>query len=199
MITIAANGSGTRRRWQGSDASWRDVSPGIVRQVSRGLSPWLVSTDSLTQRLVDRCDAGFSVRVLRQAVERPLASESLMLGLPRGRFAFVRQVQLLCGNRPVVYARTVIPIETAHTRLKGLTRLGTRPLGAVLFSTPGMRRGKIQLARIDAKQGLSRLAHRGVDAELCTIWGRRSLFYLYNQPLLVSEIFLSDFPFGYNN
>jgi len=188
-----------RRCWQGNDAVWHDVSPGLVRKTPDSLSSWLVSTDSLTQRLIEHCRAGFSVRVLRQSVERPLASEAEMLGIPGGRFAFVRQVHLLCGDRPVVYARTVIPIETAHTRLKGLTRLGTRPLGAVLFSNPGMRRGKIQLAQIASNQGLNVLAHQNIDSEMCPIWGRRSLFYLYNQPLLVSEIFLSDFPFGYSN
>lgn len=189
----------TRRCWQGNDAVWRDVNPRLVRQPPAVLSSWLVSTDSLTQRLIEHCQAGFSVRVLRQSVERPLASEAEMLGIPRGQFAFVRQVHLLCGESPAVYARTVIPIETAHTRLKGLTRLGTRPLGAVLFSSPGMWRGKIQLAHIAANQGLNRLAHQNIDAEMRPIWGRRSLFYLYNQPLLVSEIFLSDFPFGYRN
>ena len=187
------------RNWQGCDLSWRDVAPGLVRQLPVGLAQWLVSTDSLTQRLIDHCETGFSVRVLRQSIERPLASESAMLGLPRGRFAFVRQVHLLCGKCPVVYARTVIPIDTAHTRLRGLTRLGTRPLGAVLFSSPGMWRGNIQLGHIGANHGLNSLAHQGLDAEMQSIWGRRSLFYLYNQPLLVSEIFLSDFPFGYSN
>lgn len=189
----------SRRRWRGNDVVWRDVNPGLVRRTPSVLSSWLVSTDSLTQRLIDHCQLGFSVRVLQQSVERPLGSEAEMLNIPRGHFAFVRQVHLLCGDRPVVYARTVIPIETAHTRLKGLTRLGTRPLGAVLFSNPGMRRGKIQLAQIASNQGLNVLAHQNIDTETRPIWGRRSLFYLYNQPLLVSEIFLSGFPFGYSN
>jgi chorismate--pyruvate lyase len=186
-----------RLAWRGGDVNWHSRSPSRVRQAPAGLRDWLVSKSSLTQRLIDRCSEDFKVRVLAQAIERPLASEAEILELPRCRYSFVRQVQLLCGDMPIVYARTVIPYEIALNRLRGLTRLGARPLGAVLFSTPGMRRGEIQLAKITPLQRLYSTAHQGIGGLSQPIWGRRSLFYLYNQPLLVSEIFLSGFPFGH--
>ena len=68
-------------------------------------------------------------------------------------------------------------IETLSGPARALTHLGTKPLGAVLFNHPGVRRGPISVCLIE----------RG-------IWGRQSVFFLYNKPLLVSEYFLEDCP-----
>lgn len=113
---------------------------------------------------------------------------------PAGR-ALIRQVQLLCGNRPWVYARTVIPATSMCGRLQRLARLGNRPLGAMLFADPGMRRGRVELARITPGQTLfaAALGHTGRDTP-AAIWGRRSVFRIADKPLLVSEVFLPQFP-----
>jgi chorismate--pyruvate lyase len=72
-------------------------------------------------------------------------------------------------------------------RLHSLRHLDNRPLGALLFADPTMRRGAMEIGRIPATQVPG---GQGGDARL---WGRRSLFYLDGKPLLVSEIFLPGF------
>lgn len=117
-----------------------------------------------------------------------------MLGMGYDGQAIIRQVLLHCDDHPWVYARSVIPATSMRGKLKRLAHLGTRPLGAMLFADPGMRRGVVELARITSDQLLYsnalQYAREGTDA----IWGRRSVFRIGGKPLLVSEIFLPGFP-----
>lgn len=107
-----------------------------------------------------------------------------------GEHGLVRQVCLLCGSQPLVYARTVIPFPTLRGPVKRLAHLGSRPLGEVLFADKSMRRAPMQVARLLAGHAVYRLALEAVSCVPEELWGRRSLFYLGGKPLLVSEIFL---------
>jgi chorismate--pyruvate lyase len=108
--------------------------------------------------------------------------------------AVIRQVLLMCGRQPWVFARTVIPVSSLRGKLQQLAALGTRPLGEVLFADPGMRRGMVELAEILPGQAVFAAATAHTRHQPVSIWGRRSVFWLSDKPLLVSEVFLPDFP-----
>lgn len=165
---------------------WRDLPP--------GMADWLLDSGSLTQRLRRACGGRFRVCVLRQGWSRPDRDEARVLGLRLDAWAWVREVHLLCDERPWVFARTLIPARTLRGRGRRLTRLGTRPLGQALFADPGVRRGPVEIARIVAGQRLCRQAFAGRGKALDAIWGRRSVFWIEECPLLVCEIFLPDLP-----
>jgi chorismate--pyruvate lyase len=151
---------------------------------------WLLDRSSLTLRLQHACSGRFRVEVISQRMEPPMLSEARALGRPPHERALVRQVRLLCDDEPWVFARTVVPLPSLRRGLRQLALLGSRPLGAVLFADPTMRRSEVEVARI--KQG-KRLFRRAMATSATTaqeIWGRRSVFTLQNQPLLVSEFFL---------
>ncbi len=102
----------------------------------------------------------------------------------------VREVELLCNGIPHVYARTLIPKSSLTGRASHLQGLGSKPLGALLFSDPTTRRSVIEYARLVANHRLYQWAMdsmRGMESEL---WGRRTLFCYAGKPLLVNEIFL---------
>jgi chorismate--pyruvate lyase len=130
------------------------------------------------------------VRVLSQGWGSPLRSEARVLQLRRGERCLVREVQLLCDEHPWVFARTIIPATTLSGPQRRLARLGSRPLGAVLFADPSMRRGAVQIAAITARHGVFARAIRELKQRPQQIWGRRSVFRVAGKPLLVSEIFL---------
>ncbi|MDH5544786.1 MAG: chorismate lyase [Gammaproteobacteria bacterium] len=182
------------KAWQRRDVEWKLATPMEKNTTPKALRRWLYDVGSLTRQLRMYCHKDFSVRLISQTWETPLPSEAKALNIPQGHYAFVRQVHLLCGGHARVYARTIIPVPVAMGRLRGLTHLGTRPLGEVLFSNRTMQRGPIEVAKIASCRELNRLAHGAAGDSTGTIWGRRSVFHLYNLPLLVSEIFLSDFP-----
>jgi chorismate--pyruvate lyase len=160
----------------------------------RELRAWLLDTASLTLRLQQLCPGRFRVRVLSQAWGKPFEHEARVLGMKSGSHALIRQVQLLCGEQAWVYARTVMPVSSLCGRLQRLAHLGTRPLGGMLFADPNMQRGGLELARLGAGQIMHAAATFHLVPPPAGIWGRRTVFRLAGKPLLVSEIFLPEFP-----
>jgi chorismate--pyruvate lyase len=113
----------------------------------------------------------------------------------RQRYAWMREVRLLCNDDPWVFARTLIPLSSRQGRCQRLLHLGTRPLGEVLFNDPRSRRGEMEVARFRTEHVLHRRALDGTGQErLDPVWGRRSVFHLDGKPLLVCEVFLPDLP-----
>lgn len=151
---------------------------------------WLLDRSSLTLRLQQACGGRFRVEVVSQRMEPPMLSEARALGRPPQELALVRQVRLLCDEVPWVFARTVIPLPSLRRGLRQLALLGTRPLGAVLFADPTMRRSAVEVARIGREKRLFLRAMEGSNEGAGAVWGRRSVFTLRAQPLLVSEFFL---------
>ena len=134
------------------------------------------------------------MRVLSQQRGAPRQDEMRALGMRNHGRALIRTVQLLCDGQPWIYARTIIPVTSLRGKLRRLAHLGSRPLGAMLFADPGMRRGVVELARIKPGQQLYVDASYRIRQRPPEIWGRRSVFRVAGKPLLVSEIFLPGFP-----
>jgi len=151
---------------------------------------WLLDRGSLTQRLVAASGGEFRVRILSQAIAKPRRSEAQALDIARQHLAVVREVILYGNDQPWVYARSVLPLSSLTGRLARLRKLDERPLGALLFADPSMRRGKLELARVQPTKVALPLELGIFDTPL---WGRRSVFYIAEKPLLVSEIFLPTF------
>ena len=150
---------------------------------------WLLDPGSLTRRLQLACGTQFHVRVLRQGWGRPLASERQTLNIKRGERAVIREVRLMCGERPWVFARTVIPVRSLRGAQRRLAHLGSKPLGAALFADPHVHRGEVEVAHIGPDERLFARAV-GTAPYHQAIWGRRSVFWSQGKSLLVSEIFL---------
>ncbi|MEH6825412.1 MAG: chorismate lyase [Motiliproteus sp.] len=150
------------------------------RRVPGRLLPghWLLDSGSLTARLVALSGGDFRVEVVAQGWERPNISEALALQIDPRLKVLVREVRLLGCGQVWVHARSLIPATTLTGRHRKLATLGSRPLGEVLFTDPGMQRGAIETARVPLYSPASRA------------WARRSVFYLDHKPLLVSEVFL---------
>jgi chorismate--pyruvate lyase len=150
----------------------------------------LLDRGSLTERLIDASHGQFRVEVINQRMELPLLSECHALGIPSRQHALVREVILYGCDEPWVYARSIIPAKTLTGRLRSLRKLDNRPLGALLFNDVSMQRGQIELACSSTGD----LLLPGLSGYLQgTVWGRRSVFFLDQKPLLVSEMFLPGF------
>ena len=157
----------------------------------KSLEAWLCDQDSLTRRLITASGGDFRVQVIRQGFVRPSRSEQNALALPGRQVAMIREVLLLGRGQPWVYARSVVPLTTLCGRHRFLRHLGSKPLGALLFKDPSMRRGPIELIGVTtAEFGIPVLTGGGKED---AAWGRRSMFYLEGKPLLVAEFFLPLF------
>ncbi|MBP7230201.1 MAG: chorismate lyase [Moraxellaceae bacterium] len=140
------------------------------------VSDWLLEAGSLTTRLVAAAHGDFRVRVLSQYWGRPAREETQRLGLPAGRYALIREVELIGQGQPWVRARSVLPVTSLNGPGRRLRRLGNRSLGHLLFRDPTLRRGDIEIALLQQPEG--------------AVFARRSHLLYHGQPLLVAECFL---------
>lgn len=167
------------KRWHRRERLFNESIPAEV-------ASWLFDASSLTRRLIQRCPGQFRVELIKQATSRPTLDESRTLNIAAGRFALIREVLLYCNNTPVVYARTVIPLSTLTGAQTCYGSLGSRPLGAMLFSDRSMWRDAVEATRVTAGDVL----HRNIPTVSDPVWGRRSVFRVGGKPLLVCEFFL---------
>lgn len=173
----------------GREPRWRPIGS-ADRGVPSALLGWLTAGESLTRHLQAVCGDAFTVELRGQRWSRPLAGERAELGMPDRAWALVRQVYLCCGSRRLVYARTVMPRSTLQGRRRRYARLGERPLGEVLFASPDVRRGPLEVAMLTPGDVLHDAAGAGSETGSSTLWGRRSVLTVEGHPLLISEVFM---------
>lgn len=154
---------------------------------------WLLDSGSLTRRLKSICTKSFKVKVLKQIWDAPSGSEQQFLQC-HGELANIREVLLVVDDRPVVFARSVLPESSLTDKNRDLLRLGEKPLGEFLFSQPSLRRGQIEIEELPANQFNTHL-ERPYHQERS--WGRRSRFYLNEKAISVCEVFLPDHDLRY--
>ena len=173
-----------------TDPKWCTKQNCSASLIPSPLSSWLFDQASLTARLLAICKGNFHVEVIDQSWQQPFLNEARRLNRPQRQVALIRQVYLFCDDIPLVYARTVMPRKTLTGRCRYLANLGRKPLGAVLFADPTMRRDPVEVTQLQPGQYLFESAVAILKSKPKSIWGRRSVFYLHRKPLLVNEIFL---------
>ena len=155
------------------------------------LLPWLRDRGSLTRRIQSRCER-FSVRNVKSTLARIAPDEYAILGVAPKRLAWSREVFLCADDTPVVFAHSACAAENLSGAWQDLRGIGNSPLGALLFSHPRIDRRPLHYKTLRRHHPLFIRAAAGLDNPPDRLWARRSLFYLYNAPLLVTEVFLPD-------
>ncbi len=166
-----------------TEPAWFQVRSPRARRIHPAVREWLAEAGSLTARL--QALAGpIRVQVLYQDWGRPFLSEAFRLKVPRGRWVWTREVMLEAAGKQLLLARTVAPAATLTGLGVRFTRLGTRPLGELLFSRSDVKSVSMDWACLDPAYWRFFPAKR-------PRWGRRTLYLIGpNLPLLVSEFFL---------
>ncbi len=161
---------------------WRIMRRPMANQIPRQWQSWLFASGSLTQRLVQASQGHFKVQVIRNQCGVPSHCEARAIGLKPRQVAIIREVKLCCYNQTWVCARSIIPYSTLRGPEKILANLGNKPLGSFLFQHRNMRRGTLQVAALNQLINEHKSSH--------VYWSRRSVFYLNQRALLVSELFM---------
>ena len=133
---------------------------------------WLLDNRSLTAKLRDKYK-DFKVNVISQQLNQPYPCELALLDNSTDKF-IIREVELIGDSTAVVFARSVIPV---NSDTEDLLSIGSKPLGEILFNDPTIKRGPLEVGKHNNS------------------WARRSTFKINNTKLLVSEIFHSCFNF----
>ncbi|WDD98932.1 chorismate lyase [Thalassomonas actiniarum] len=153
-----------------------------------GLSDWLLAPGSLTARLKQLC-SHFRVEVLGQEM-LPCSAAEAHGDIKAGDQVLVREVILYCDDVPQVFARSLLPLTSLTGSERQLAHLGEQPLGQVLFNSPDLERKDIEIACLDRQSPVAALTRMMALEDTTELWGRRSLFYLQQKPIMVAEVFL---------
>ncbi|MEX2320556.1 MAG: chorismate lyase [Saccharospirillum sp.] len=150
--------------------TWYDLDE-MADQLPAPWRYWLELPGSLTRALRDRSD-DFSVQVLAEGNLTLTTPLFAFTGQADSRLCWSRQVALCHDNTPWVLAHTLVTQASLADSLAALTHLNNRPLGELLFTTPGVHKDQQQVTR--TQQG----------------WGRRTRYWLHGAPVLVAEFFM---------
>ena len=136
---------------------------------------WLFDSSSLTKLLIQKSARDFRVKVREQEwVQLPNPEVRSCFGPLAAEHKFwSRKVVLVGDNTPWILAHTLIPEFSLAGPLRRVLELNEKPLGEYLFSHPDLIRSGIDITPIAGDS-----------------WGRRSLFYLFEKPIMVAEFFL---------
>ncbi len=170
------------------EPGWKNNRPDLRHHIPARVKSWVYETGSLTQRLRKQYPGQLRVRILFHQWKPAFPGECAQLRLDHHRFQLVREVLLYADQTPLILARTILPEKTIKIAKRNLSHLGTRPLGEVIFSYPNLERGSLQISSIAARYWSPAL-HHSLDLP-DNIWGRRTVYRIQKQPLLVSEFFL---------
>lgn len=168
---------------------WKNKAAALLEVGDTKIRDFLFHEDSLTRFIQLRCEGEFSIELISESKDQALPDETQFLSLQHDETTFIRRSRLKCGDEAVVYARTIMPLQTIAGENQWLTKLGTKPLGDVLFNDETTYRTDMRYAKIPVHCELHEEATKDLNIT-SDLWGRQSLFYTAQQPLLVTEIFL---------
>ena len=136
---------------------------------------WVTDPGSLTSRLKEKSVGDFQVEVVDERWLSNLLRDLRVLFGPvadNHRF-WSRKVVLSGRGEPWIQAHTILPEHSLESPLREVMELSKKPLGEFLFNHPELIRSEMDVTPV------------GSDT-----WARRSLFYLFSNPVLVAEFFL---------
>ncbi len=153
----------------------------------RRLAAWLAADGSLTAH-IRRVGHDFGVRRLLQRCMPALPEEADVLRHRQG--ATVREVLLMEGDVPLVFAHSVTSYRHTSGPWRTLCGLGSRPLAELLFADRSVVRQPLHYRAVTAIDPLGQRILQALPQSKFPMWARRSVFKRHGAPLLVTEVFL---------
>tara|TARA_B100000214_G_scaffold363423_1_gene328906 strand:+ start:453 stop:944 length:492 start_codon:yes stop_codon:yes gene_type:complete len=154
---------------------WLNGSELEVALNDQKILSWLNEEGSITERISSV--AKFKLKVLNDDIGIAEDEEyrSLEINFDEAR---IREVILYGDILPIVYARSIIPNLTEVNGFPGLGKIGSKPLGDLLFNSKLFDKTRREYSKFKNLDG-------GV------IWGRRTFYLVKDYPLSVMEVFLN--------
>jgi chorismate--pyruvate lyase len=159
------------------DAIWvpKDQAASSLNDFWQG---WLLDEGSLTKRLIVYSENNFAVKVLNEFKGVALPTERQKLAISDNELSQIREVELLCHNQPIVFARSIIPLTVIQDAQSEISKIGNQPLGHFLFKEGSQCTDDRDIAIINLGEHV--------------IHARRTPYSYKQNEILVSEFFLTD-------
>lgn len=152
--------------------SWMSETKSLEVQNKEILS-WLNESGSITSRIKSFSD--FKLKLLRDGPgEVDAAVDDLIISNYKENN--IREVLLYSDEEPLIYAKSIIPLETIRLGLGVLGNLKENPLGDILFSNPEIKKEYMLFSKFELNKKI--------------FYGRKGIYTVRGFPFSVCEIFL---------
>ncbi len=151
---------------------------------------WFQYKGSMTGAIVSHFPSA-SFKLLEASVG-PLISDEATCFKKKSLSFWTRHILFHDNNQPLLFARTVTPIQD-NTPTEWVTTLGNTPLASRLFQQEGVTRNKITQIQLNQTHPYHSLTQHYLKQPQPDLTARRSLFQMNQHPLLITEIFLPHF------
>ena len=152
--------------------SWMSETKSLEVQNKEILS-WLNESGSITSRIKSFSD--FKLKLLRDSPgEVDAAVDDLIISNYKENN--IREVLLYSDEEPLIYAKSIIPLETIRLGLGILGNLKENPLGDILFSNPEIKKEYMLFSKFESNKKI--------------FYGRKGIYTVKGFPFSVCEIFL---------
>ena len=152
--------------------SWMSETKSLEVKNKEILS-WLNESGSITSRIKSFSD--FKLKLLRDSPgEVDAAVDDLIISNYKENN--IREVLLYSDEEPLIYAKSIIPLETIRLGLGVLGNLKENPLGDILFSNPEIKKKYMLFAKFESNKKI--------------FYGRKGIYTVKGFPFSVCEIFL---------
>ena len=152
--------------------SWMSETKSLEIQNNEILS-WLNEPGSITSRIKSFSD--FKLKLLRDGPGEVDAAEDDLI-ISNYEENNIREVVLCSNEEPLIYAKSIIPLETIRLGLDVLGNLKENPLGDILFSNPEIKKKYMLFAKFESNKKI--------------FYGRKGIYTVKGYPFSVCEIFL---------
>lgn len=160
----------------------------------RDVRPYLLEPGSLTavlQALAYHHQKSFQV-IPSQSITLATSSEARNLKLRQRSQLLKREVFLMGDTQAWVFAQSLIPLDDLRGSWQSLAGIGSKPLGAILFSNPRVKRDPHTYKKVLVSQKLCKKWSLAPSLQGKTLWARRAIFSINQARLSVTEIFLPE-------
>ena len=134
---------------------------------------WLNEAGSITSRI--KSFSNFKLKLLKDGPGEVDASEDDLI-ISNYRENNIREVLLYSDEKPLIYAKSIIPLETIRLGLGVLGNLKENPLGDILFSNPKIKKEYMLFSKFESNKKI--------------FYGRKGIYTVKGYPFSVCEIFL---------
>jgi len=165
------------------------------------LQDWLLRPSVLSRAFQSHSPVPIRVQLLNAQSAFPFSDENDAFSSLASTFepglSWIRQVYLVSGDTPWSYGRVVAPPMTYAKHQQVLDTLGNRFIGeTLLYGRTDVTRSPFSYMRASKGSIWYQAATAGLLVPLVEpyLWGRRSVFWIGADPILISEFFFPMLP-----
>lgn len=174
------------------EPNWLPYRAVNLREVSPAFRDRLLDPGSTTRRMTQDEKRYLRLHLVKGCWDRITTTEAYALGIQQGSQNFIREVELYYDEKLWIWARAVFPYNTLLGKAWKFRKLKRNALGHVLFSDPCLKRSEFQLAKLKPGHNNYAQSVASLKTKPDMLWGRRSVFWFYKKPLLLTEVFLCN-------